>query len=127
MFGRSHLASATAGAALALASAGLPSYASVAATVLRCDTYVHGSDEDLGIAACANPTDQVWVFRAVVVCGRAPDVAGAWVTLPPGGYGESQGYCAGGFTSGVETVGVDERPASEPGVAETRPGDTLDP
>jgi hypothetical protein len=45
----------------------------------------------------------------VVVCGRAPDVVGEWVTLPPGGYGESQGYCGGIFTSGVGAVGVDER------------------
>jgi len=47
----------------------------------------------------------------VVVCGRAPDVMGGWVTLPPGRHGESQGYCAGRSTTGVGAVGVDERPA----------------
>ncbi|MEV0378648.1 hypothetical protein [Nonomuraea sp. NPDC050643] len=85
--------------------------ASAAATVLNCRTFVHAADNDLGIAACSNPTGRNWIFRAVVVCGRAPDVVGEWVTLPPGGYGESQGYCGGIFTSGVGAVGVDERPA----------------
>ncbi|MFI6739525.1 hypothetical protein ACIBI9_41935 [Nonomuraea sp. NPDC050451] len=83
--------------------------AAAAATVLRCDTYVHAQDNDLGIASCTNPTGQTWKFRAVVVCGRAPDVVGEWVTLPPGASGESRGYCGGIFTSGVGAVGVDER------------------
>jgi hypothetical protein len=109
MIARSHIAAAATGAAFALMSAGMPTSASAAATVLRCDTYVHANDNDLGIAACSNPTGQTWSFRAVVVCGRAPDVVGEWVTLPPGGYGESQGYCGGIFTSGVGAVGVDER------------------
>ncbi|AQZ69242.1 hypothetical protein BKM31_54225 [[Actinomadura] parvosata subsp. kistnae] len=111
MVRRSHMAAVAAGAALALVPAGLPAPAAAAATVLRCDTFVHANDNDLGIAACSNPTGQTWIFRAVVVCGRAPDVVGEWVTLPPGGYGESQGYCGGIFTSGVGAVGVDERPA----------------
>ncbi|GAA3676396.1 hypothetical protein GCM10022224_045800 [Nonomuraea antimicrobica] len=110
MFTGMRIAAATAGA-FALLSAGLPSSASARATVLRCVTFVHAQDRDLGIAACHNPTGRTWIFRAVVVCGRAPDVVGEWVTLPPGGSGESQGYCGGIFTSGVGAVGVDERPA----------------
>lgn len=95
----------------ALLSAGLTPSASAAANVLRCDTFVHENDNDLGIASCSNPTGQNWIFRAVVTCGMAPDVVGEWVTLPPGGSGQSQGYCGGIFTTGVGAVGVDERPA----------------
>ncbi|SEG93556.1 hypothetical protein SAMN05444920_108145 [Nonomuraea solani] len=104
------IAAAVAGS-LVLMSAIPATPAAAAATILDCDTFVHANDRDLGIAACSNPTGQTWIFRAVVVCGRAPDAVGEWVTLPPGGYGESQGYCAGIFTSGVGAVGVDERPA----------------
>jgi hypothetical protein len=99
---------AAVGGAVALLS-GVLTVSASAATVLNCDTFVHAQDNDLGIAACSNPTGQTWIFRAVVVCGRAPDVVGEWVTLPPGASGESQGYCGGIFTSGVGAVGVDER------------------
>lgn len=102
---------AAAAGAFVLLSAGLTAHPAAAATYLRCDTFVHAQDNDLGIASCTNPTGQTWKFRAVVVCGLAPDVVGEWVTLRPGAYGESQGYCGGIFTSGVGAVGVDERRA----------------
>jgi hypothetical protein len=111
---RTHVAAAMAGAVTLLSgvlAAPPASAASAAATVLDCQTFVHAQDNDLGIASCTNPTDRAWTFRAVVTCGLSPDVVGEWVTLAPGGYGESQGYCGGIFTSGVGAVGVDERPA----------------
>ena len=110
MFKGMLIAAAVAGSFALLSAWPAPS-ASAAATILDCDTFVHANDRDLGIASCRNPTDRTWIFRAVVVCGRAPDVVGEWVTLPPGGSGQSQGYCGGIFTSGVGAVGVDERPA----------------
>ncbi|MFI7609935.1 hypothetical protein ACIBP6_01700 [Nonomuraea terrae] len=100
---------AAAAGSFALLPAVLPALPAVAGH-LRCDTFVHAQDSDLGIASCSNPTGRTWMFRAVVVCGRAPDVMGGWVTLPPGRHGESQGYCGGGSTTGVGAVGVDERP-----------------
>ncbi|MCP3817292.1 hypothetical protein NLX86_03805 [Streptomyces sp. A3M-1-3] len=69
-----------------------------------CDGYVHNNNPDHGIAACTNNTDRTITFRAEVVCGRAPDVSGDWVTLAPGGYGESNGICAF-YSSGVGAVG----------------------
>ncbi|MEV0615473.1 hypothetical protein AB0I81_19305 [Nonomuraea sp. NPDC050404] len=107
MFQGARIAAATAGA-FALISAGLPSSASAAATVLNCDTFVHNNDNYLGIASCSNPTGQTWRFRAVITCGWAPDVVGEWITLAPGGSGQSQGVC-GRLGSGVGAVGVDER------------------
>ncbi|PZG12147.1 hypothetical protein [Nonomuraea aridisoli] len=101
---------AAAAGAVALLPAALPARPA-AAGHLRCDTFVHAQDSRLGIASCANPTDRTWMFRAVVVCGRAPDVMGGWVTVLPGRHGESQGYCGGRSTTGVSAVGVDERPA----------------
>ncbi|GGS83050.1 hypothetical protein ACFFV7_45515 [Nonomuraea spiralis] len=95
--------------AVTLLSLGFTAPAS-AATVLDCDTFVHNNDNYLGIAMCSNPTGQTWRFRAVVTCGWAPDVVGEWVTLAPGGSGQSQGVC-GRLGSGVGAVGVDERVA----------------
>lgn len=97
--------------ALALLTTGLTASPAAAATHLNCHTFVHENDRDLGIASCSNPTGGTWIFRAVVVCGRAPDVVGEWVRLTPGASGQSQGYCGGILTSGVGAVGVDERPA----------------
>ncbi|GAB2935010.1 hypothetical protein ACFMQL_06815 [Nonomuraea fastidiosa] len=102
---------AAAAGAFALLTMGLTASPAAAATHLDCHTFVHAIDRDLGIASCTNRTGRAWIFRAVVVCGMAPDVVGEWVRLEPGGSGESQGYCGGILTTGVGAVGVDERPA----------------
>jgi hypothetical protein len=107
MFKTTRVAVAVAGS-VALLSLGLATPAS--ATTLSCDTFRHNNDDHVGIAACSNPTGTSWTFRAVITCGWAPDVVGQWVTLPPGGYGQSQGSCAF-YSSGVGAIGVDERPA----------------
>ncbi|SDL23341.1 hypothetical protein [Nonomuraea jiangxiensis] len=106
MFKTMRVAAAVAGSA-ALLSLGLAAPAS-AATYLNCRTFVHHNDNYLGIAFCSNPMGQTWRFRAVITCGWAPDVVGEWVTLAPGGIGQSQGTC-GRLGSGVGAVGVDER------------------
>ncbi|MGW4796029.1 hypothetical protein ACWEPC_26780 [Nonomuraea sp. NPDC004297] len=108
MFKTVRVAAAVAGS-VALMSLGFAAPAS-AATVLRCDTFVHNNDNYVGIAFCSNPTGQTWRFRAVITCGWAPDVVGEWVTLQPGGTGQSQGSC-GRLGTGVGAVGVDERVA----------------
>ncbi|NYH52504.1 MULTISPECIES: hypothetical protein [Nocardiopsis] len=97
---------ATGAAAVVLGTVLTPVPAS--ALVLDCDTFRHNNDPDVGIAFCVNRTDRAMKFRAVVVCGRAPDVNGHWVTLRPGRSGQSQGECAW-FSSGVGAIGVDER------------------
>ncbi|MBT2234173.1 hypothetical protein [Nonomuraea sp. NEAU-A123] len=106
MFKTLRVAAVVAGS-VALLSQWLTTPAS-AATVLNCDTFVHHNDNYVGIASCGNPTGQTWRFRAVITCGWAPDVVGEWVTLPPGGSGQSQGSC-GRLGTGVGAVGVDER------------------
>ncbi|WP_232306644.1 hypothetical protein [Thermobifida cellulosilytica] len=75
---------------------------------LNCTTYVHNNDPNTGIAFCDNPTGRTIAFRAVVVCGWAPDVYGQWVTLAPGRVGQSQATCAF-YSTGVGAIGVDER------------------
>ncbi|WP_150248539.1 hypothetical protein [Nocardiopsis deserti] len=97
---------ATGAAAVVLSALLTPVPAS--AMVLRCDTFTHNNDPDVGIAFCTNPSDRTMRFRAVVVCGWAPDVNGNWVTLSPGSSGQSQGKCAI-YSSGVGAIGVDER------------------
>ncbi|WP_455361924.1 hypothetical protein [Streptomyces sp. SYSU K21746] len=98
----------TASAVAALGLAGTtpaPAHAAPSRALgVDCDGYVHHNNPDHGIAACKNNTDRTITFRAEVVCGRAPDVSGDWVTLPPGGYGESNGICAF-YSSGVGAVG----------------------
>ncbi|WP_432093773.1 hypothetical protein [Streptomyces sp. bgisy100] len=69
-----------------------------------CDGWTHANNPDHGIAGCTNNTDHPVTFRAEIVCGRAPDVSGQWVTLAPGQYSESQGVCAF-YSSGVGRVG----------------------
>lgn len=96
-------------AAFGLVVAGTAPSTPAESTVLTCDGLVHLRDRALGIAACTNPTDETWQFRAVVVCGRALDVRGDWVTLPPGAYGTSQGRCGGTVIGGVGGVDVEER------------------
>ncbi|MEV1168433.1 hypothetical protein [Nonomuraea sp. NPDC049784] len=96
-------------AAIGLVAAGMAPSAPAAATVLKCDTLVHAQSDDLGIAACSNPTDETWMFRAVVVCSRALDVLGEWETLPPGAYGQSRGSCGNTLTGVAGVVGVEER------------------
>lgn len=83
---------------------------SASAAVLDCDTFTHHNDPDLGIAFCTNDSNRTMKFRAVVVCGRAFDVDGQWVTLHPGQSGQSQGKCAF-YSTGVGAIGVDERNA----------------
>ncbi|GAB2495883.1 hypothetical protein [Nocardiopsis aegyptia] len=93
-------------AAVVLATLLTPAQAS--ALVLNCDTFRHHNDDHVGIAFCTNNTDRTMKFRAVVVCGWAPDVNGNWVTLRPGTSGQSQGRCSV-FSTGVGAIGVDER------------------
>jgi hypothetical protein len=97
--------------ALALTLGGLAAPAQAApgdvttmAGTVDCDGWVHNNNPDHGIAGCKNNTDRTITFRAEVVCGWAPDVSGQWVTLAPGGYGESSGVCAI-YSSGVGSVG----------------------
>ncbi|MFD6951852.1 hypothetical protein A6A08_15495 [Nocardiopsis sp. TSRI0078] len=97
---------ATGAAAVVLGTVLTPVPAS--ALVLDCDTFTHHNDDHLGIAFCTNPTDRTMRFRAVVVCGWAPDVNGNWATVAPGRSGESRGQCAW-HSSGVGAIGVDER------------------
>ncbi|MEV4113877.1 hypothetical protein [Nonomuraea sp. NPDC049695] len=93
-------------AAIGLVAAGMAPPAPAVAKVLKCDAVVQEQGSDLGVAACSNPTGETWMFRAVVVCRRALDVLGEWVTLPPGGYGQSQGSCD---SAGPGSVGVEEK------------------
>ncbi|MFI6206863.1 hypothetical protein ACIBAI_10705 [Streptomyces sp. NPDC051041] len=82
-----------------------PAQAAPAGTrAVDCDGWVHHNNPDHGIAGCRNNTGRTITFRAEVVCGRAPDVSGQWVTLAPGRYGESSGVCAF-YSSGVGRVG----------------------
>ncbi|MFH9571063.1 hypothetical protein [Streptomyces sp. NPDC017230] len=97
--------------ALALTAAGFaapaqatPSGTAAAAAGVDCDGWVHNNNPDHGIAGCSNDTGRTITFRAEIVCGRAPDVSGQWVTLAPGQYGESSGVCAF-YSSGVGRVG----------------------
>ncbi|MDG9727763.1 MULTISPECIES: hypothetical protein [unclassified Streptomyces] len=78
--------------------------AAAAAAGVDCDGWVHNNNPDHGIAGCSNDTGRTITFRAEIVCGRAPDVSGQWVTLAPGQYGESSGVCAF-YSSGVGRVG----------------------
>ncbi|MGC9439551.1 hypothetical protein [Streptomyces sp. WG5] len=75
-----------------------------AAAGVDCEGWVHNNNPDHGIVGCSNHTDRTVTFRAEIVCGRAPDVSGQWVTLAPGRYGESSGVCAI-YSSGVGSVG----------------------
>ncbi len=98
--------------ALALTAAGfaVPAQAAPAAPSapapegVDCNGWVHNNNPDHGIAGCSNNTGRTVTFRAEIVCGRAPDVSGQWVTLAPGQYGESSGVCAI-YSSGVGSVG----------------------
>lgn len=72
--------------------------------ILTCSTEVQGK---IGGADCTNNTTQVVAFRAVVVCGTAPDQTGPWVTLNPGQSGHSNSQCPA-FSSGVGSVSWEE-------------------
>jgi hypothetical protein len=98
-----------AGIAAALSGLVLPASPASAGT-LQCNNGAAPEDSYLGRADCHNPTDQTWVFRAVVTCGWSPDVQGPWVTLAPKTSLRSEGRCAS-WGSGVGAVGVDERQA----------------
>lgn len=89
--------------ALTVAGVAVPAQAAAQGTV-DCDGWVHNNDPDVGIAGCQNNSDHTVTFRAEIVCGRAPDVSGNWVTLNPGQYGESTGSCAF-YSTGVGSVG----------------------
>ncbi|WP_017572935.1 hypothetical protein [Nocardiopsis halotolerans] len=108
MFGLPSLKRALAIGAAALVLGTVLTPVPASALDLDCDTFRHNNDPDVGIAACTNHTGQTMRFRAVIVCGWAPDVNGNWVTLSPGEYGQSQGRCAF-YSSGVGAIGVDER------------------
>ncbi|MER6996349.1 hypothetical protein [Streptomyces sp. NPDC000410] len=82
------------------ASAGEPR----AAAAVDCVGFVHENDTHHGIADCTNNTGGTIRFRAEVVCGLAFDVSGDWVTLGPGGYGQSHGHCPV-YSTGVGGVG----------------------
>ncbi len=99
---------ATGVSTVALLLAGVAFSSPASALALNCSTYTHHNDPDVGIAFCSNPTGRTMMFRAVVVCGWAPDVNGPWVTLAPGQSGQSQASCAF-YSSGVGAIGVDER------------------
>ncbi|MFB7629533.1 hypothetical protein ACFC0M_01085 [Streptomyces sp. NPDC056149] len=73
--------------------------------VLTCNTYT--PDGRTGWANCRNNTAQTVAFRAVVVCGWAPDVHGDWVTLNPGQSGSSGRVC-GIAPTGVGSVSWEE-------------------
>ncbi|MFI6007476.1 hypothetical protein ACIBAG_01400 [Streptomyces sp. NPDC051243] len=94
---------ATTVSALALTVGGMAAPAQAAGTV-DCDGRVHHNNPDHGIVGCKNNSDRTVTFRAEIVCGRAPDVSGQWVTIAPGQYDESSGVCAF-YSSGVGSVG----------------------
>ncbi|EFE70197.1 hypothetical protein [Streptomyces viridosporus] len=98
---------ATLVSALALTVGGVAAPAQAAPSAplgVDCDGRVHHNNPDHGIVGCKNNTAGTITFRAEIVCGRAPDVSGQWVTLRPGQYGESSGVCAF-YSSGVGSVG----------------------
>lgn len=72
--------------------------------ILTCSTEVQGK---IGGADCTNNTTQVVAFRAVVVCGLAPDQTGPWKTLSPGQSGHSNSPCPD-YSSGVGSVSWEE-------------------
>ncbi|MEU7640397.1 MULTISPECIES: hypothetical protein [unclassified Streptomyces] len=76
-----------------------------AQNVLSCTTDTPDGRE--GWARCRNNTARVVAFRAVVVCGMAPDVHGDWVTLNPGQSGASGRRC-GIASTGVGSVSWEE-------------------
>ncbi|MFF4507504.1 hypothetical protein [Streptomyces sp. NPDC001401] len=73
--------------------------------VLTCDTYTDGGRT--GTAHCSNYTSQVVAFRATIVCGRAFDLKGQWVTLNPGYQGWSSNTCDP-WSTGVGSVSWEE-------------------
>lgn len=89
---------------LAFPAQAAPSAPTAAQAGVDCDGWVHNNNPDHGIAGCSNNTGRTVTFRAEIVCGRAPDVSGQWVTLAPGQYGESSGVCAF-YSTGVGGVG----------------------
>ncbi|MGI5350415.1 hypothetical protein ACQEU8_19885 [Streptomyces sp. CA-250714] len=107
---RAHAAILMAGAATVVPLAGTASAAdaprssAAAQKVLECSTAVDGQT---GAAYCENHTQRAVAFRATVVCGWAPDVAGKWVTLNPGQEGWSRATCAP-TSSGAGSADWDE-------------------
>ncbi|WP_093904159.1 hypothetical protein [Streptomyces sp. cf386] len=95
---------ATTVSALALTVGGVAAPAMALAGTVDCDGWVHNNNPDHGIAGCKNNTDRTVTFRAEVVCGRAFDVSGQWVTLAPGQYNESSAVCPI-YSTGVGGVG----------------------
>lgn len=58
-------------------------------------------------AVCTNPTDRTIRFRVNVVCGRALDQTGDWVTLQPHTDGISRAECPD-YSTGVGGVTVED-------------------
>ncbi|WP_369206968.1 hypothetical protein [Streptomyces sp. PU-14G] len=97
-----------AGAATVVPLAGTASAADAppvsANNVLDCNTKTSGRQ---GWAACRNNTSQSVAFRVTVVCGRAFDGAGNWVTLNPGATGTS-GFECGPASTGAGSASWEE-------------------
>ncbi|MFE5816217.1 hypothetical protein ACFQ6S_22855 [Streptomyces sp. NPDC056479] len=104
---------ATTVSAVALSVGAMAAPASAAGSV-DCRGAVHGVDTDRGIASCTNNSDRTIRFRAEVVCGRAPDVSGDWVTLNPGQWGQSSATCAWYRRSDPHDMKVLGRAARDP-------------
>jgi hypothetical protein len=73
--------------------------------LLTCNTYTDGGRT--GTAHCSNYTSQVVAFRATIVCGRAWDLKGPWVTLNPGYQASSSNTCDP-WSTGVGSVSWEE-------------------